>query len=60
MNKKLAFLLFAIGIGATSTQAIADSCGWTCLRTYQACVASGADQLQCDLDRLDCYDRCGI
>jgi hypothetical protein len=60
MNKKLATLLFAIGLGATSAQAVADSCGWTCLRAYQACVNSGTAQLDCDLERLDCYDRCGI
>jgi hypothetical protein len=59
MNKKLAILLFAMGLGATSTQA-ADSCGWTCLRTYQACIASGANQIDCELDRIDCTDRCGI
>jgi hypothetical protein len=59
MNKKLALLLFAIGIGATTAQA-ADSCGWTCLRNYQACVKSGADQLDCELARLDCLDACGI
>jgi hypothetical protein len=60
MNKKLAVLLFAIGIGATSTQALADSCGWTCLRAYQACIKAGTPSLDCELDRLDCYDRCGI
>jgi hypothetical protein len=57
MNKKLAILLFAIGVGATSAQA-ADSCAWTCLRTYQACVAAGGTD--CALDRLDCYAICGI
>jgi len=59
MNKKLALLLFAIGVGVTSAQA-ADSCGWTCLRTYQACVKAGTPTLDCELDREDCYARCGI
>jgi hypothetical protein len=60
MNKKLATLLFAMGLGLTSTQALAVSCGWACLRAYQACVASGTAELDCLLDRLDCTDRCGI
>jgi hypothetical protein len=57
MNKKLALLLFAIGLGATSVQA-ADSCGWTCLRAWQACEAAGGTD--CYLEREDCYARCGI
>jgi hypothetical protein len=59
MNKKLALLLFAIGVGVTSAQA-ADSCGWSCLRTYQACVKAGTPELDCALDRMDCTARCGI
>jgi hypothetical protein len=60
MNKKIAALLFAVGLGATASQAIGASCGWDCLRAYQACVKNGTPELDCELDRLDCYDRCGI
>jgi hypothetical protein len=60
MNKKIAALLFALGLGAASAQALALSCSGACLRNYQACVANGYPEAECDLARLDCYDRCGI
>jgi len=63
MNRKLATLLFAMGVGASASSAMAQiqpGCGWTCQRNYQACVRNGYDALQCDLDRLDCLSRCGI
>lgn len=63
MNKKLATLLFAIAAGVSATagaQVSGASCMWTCKLIYDDCVRSGTDQLQCDLDRQDCYARCGI
>lgn len=61
MNKKLATLLFALGLGAASAQAFAGtSCASYCLRNYQACVANGYPEAECDLTRMECYDRCGI
>lgn len=59
MNKKIAVLLFAIGLGASAAHA-ADSCGWSCLREYQACIKSGAAEIDCLDERLDCTSRCGI
>jgi hypothetical protein len=65
MNKKLATLLFAIGIGASAGSALAIpgdplTCDQQCFRTYQACKASGVDPLQCQMDHSECRDRCGI
>ncbi|MGJ9420071.1 hypothetical protein ACHAC9_20310 [Massilia sp. CMS3.1] len=61
MNKKLATLLFAIGLGVSASSAMAvGSCQWNCKLAYDACMKSGEDALQCDMDRLDCYSRCGI
>jgi len=65
MNKKLATLLFAIGIGAAAGSALAfpgddPTCEQQCFTTYQACQAAGEDPLQCRMDHMDCRDRCGI
>jgi len=62
MNRKLATLLFAIGLGAASSAwAWPDpECGAGCWATYQHCVASGEDPVQCNMDRIDCEARCGI
>jgi hypothetical protein len=58
MNKKLATLLFAIGLGAASAQALAYSC-FDCHRQYQACIASGAAQADCAEAQILCNDLCG-
>ena len=59
MNKKLAFLLFAIGIGTSTAQAV-DPCAWACLRASQECVNNGGSESDCVMERIDCYARCGI
>jgi hypothetical protein len=65
MNKKLATLLFAIGIGASAGSALAIPgdplpCSTQCFNTYKACKAAGVDLAQCDMDFSACRDRCGI
>ena len=64
MSKKLAVLLFAIGLGSAASvsafQQDMGQCAWQCLRGYQACIANGYDESQCNMDRTDCYARCGI
>ncbi len=57
MHKKFAFLLFAIGLGASSAQAV-DPCAWACLRTSQECQRNGGTD--CGNELVDCYARCGI
>ena len=64
MSKKIAVFLFAIGLGSTASvsafQQDLGKCSWTCLRNYQACVANGYDEGQCEMDRLNCMNICGI
>lgn len=66
MNKKLATLLFAIGMGVSAGSALAfipgdePSCGTQCFRSFQACKAAGVDEAQCQADFSACRDRCGI
>jgi len=66
MNKKLATLLFALGIGISGGSAFAfdpddvPSCGTQCFRSFQACKAAGVPLAQCQEDFSACRDRCGI
>lgn len=67
MNKKLATLLFAVGIGASTGPALAFGpfdeyqCGYYCRQSYEECVAYGyGTQAECNMDRIDCEARCGI
>lgn len=64
MSKKIATMLFAIGLGSAASvsafQQDMGSCAWSCLREYQACVAAGSSQSECTTARTDCYARCGI
>ncbi len=65
MNKKLATLLFAIGMGASAGSALAvagdpPSCSTSCFNTYLACKAAGVDPDECMMDLSACRDRCGI
>jgi hypothetical protein len=59
MNKKLATLLFAIGLGATSAQALASYSCFTCHRQYQACIAAGEPEADCAEAQILCNDLCG-
>jgi len=59
MNKKLALLLFAIGLGATSAQALASYSCFTCHRQYQACIADGQPEADCAEAQILCNDLCG-
>jgi len=56
MNKKLATLFFAIGLGAASSQALA-SC-FECHRQYQECIANGFPLEECAENQVFCNDRC--
>ena len=66
MNKKLATLLFAIGLGASASSALAFNpfgeypCEYYCRQNYNACIDDGTDPGQCYMDRIDCDARCGI
>ena len=59
MNKKLATLLFAIGLGAAAAPAFA-SCEFYCASDYRACVAGGTPAAECAAERTACLrDMCG-
>jgi hypothetical protein len=59
MNKKLATLLFAIGIGATAGPAFADSCAHWCHYFQDTCKATpGNDPAICDQNFSDCMMEC--
>jgi hypothetical protein len=57
MNKKLASLMFAIGLGVASAPAFA-SCTYYCVSEYNACIAGGDDPATCQADRQMCLDAC--
>ena len=56
MNKKLATLIFAIGLGAASSQALAIC--FECHRQYQECIANGFPLEECAENQVFCNDRC--
>ena len=59
MNKKLATLLFAIGLGAAAAPAFA-SCEFYCASDYRVCVAGGTAAAECAAERTACLrDMCG-
>jgi hypothetical protein len=58
MNRKLATLLFAIGIGVTAVPAMA-SCIHYCAVSYAACIKAGKPMEQCDAAQAACEDACG-
>jgi hypothetical protein len=57
MNKKLATLLFAIGLGTAAAPAFA-SCAYWCEADYNTCLQRGFDPAQCEAQLDACYDAC--
>ena len=57
MNKKLAMLLFSIGLGVASSPAWA-SCEFYCAQAYRACINSGLPAADCEAERADCLASC--
>jgi len=59
MNKKIATLLFAIGLGVAASPALA-SCEYYCATDYRVCVAGGTPAAECAAERTACLrDMCG-
>lgn len=58
MNKKIAALLFAMGLGVTASPLAFASCQGDCYRAYKACIADGIDQASCLEERDWCYASC--
>lgn len=54
MNKRLALLVFAIGLGAASAPALANSCQSYCIMAYNWCIDHGGDRDTCQ----DTFDHC--
>jgi hypothetical protein len=59
MNKKLATLLFAIGIGAAAAPAFAGQCQAYCQNARMACEATvGVDPATCSDNFMNCMAEC--
>lgn len=60
MSKKLAALLFAIGVGASSVamQAQASTCTRGCIILFNACIDGNLSE-DCGRDLEDCMNNCG-
>lgn len=58
MNKKLAMLMFAIGLGAAAAPVLAVSCEHYCALARNACSASGTDLGTCNDNYNDCVGSC--
>ncbi len=61
MKLKLAFFLFALGFGMTTTYAMGTSfalCRSVCLKEYRGCLKSGEDQQVCNEERSQCISDC--
>jgi len=59
MNKKIALLIFSIGIGAASAPAFAFSCISICNGRYQACLKDGIQtEERCIEMDMACQDAC--
>jgi len=56
MNKKVAALLFAIGLGAASSPVVAASCKFACAAEYNHCVDSGRPLEECTAERAECWE----
>jgi len=61
MNKKLASLMFAIGVGAASASAPAfASCQSACATIYRSCIAAGGTNTDCRAEQQECLElTCG-
>jgi len=59
MNRKIATLLFAIGLGAAAGPALA-SCEFYCATDYRVCIQNGWSVAECNAERMVCLrDMCG-
>lgn len=64
MSKKIAMLLFAIGLGSAASvsafQQNMGQCAYDCFVVFKECKASGTDEGLCVEYYQMCRDRCGI
>ena len=58
MNRKIALLMFAIGVGAASAPALAASCQGLCAAAYRNCISWGVDAATCTAEREECFEMC--
>lgn len=56
MNKKIAALLFAIGLGAPSSPSWAYDCKHYCAAGYRICIDSGRPEAECFAERAECFE----
>lgn len=58
MNRKIALLMFAIGMGVASAPVLADSCQAHCQNAKIWCLNNTADSNACMETFLACMDAC--
>jgi len=58
MNRKLALLMFAIGLGAASAPALADTCQAHCQASKLWCLNNTADANACMDTFMACMEGC--
>jgi hypothetical protein len=58
MNRKIALLMFAIGLGAASAPVLADSCQAHCQMARISCINHTPDEAACMETFMACMDAC--
>lgn len=58
MNRKLALLMFAIGVGTATAPAFAFSCAYYCSIERKACLSEGSTAAECNDVFQACMDGC--
>lgn len=57
MNKKIATLMFAIGLGMAASPVFAASCKTYCSEDFRRCVDADRPLMECNIERVECWDR---
>lgn len=58
LNKKVAAMMFAVGLGVTLSPAAFASCQGECYQEYKACLFDGGSTADCIDQRDYCYASC--
>ncbi|WP_323144524.1 hypothetical protein [Massilia phyllosphaerae] len=58
MNRKIALLMFVIGLGAASAPVLADSCAAHCQNAKNWCLNNTADRDACMATFSACMEEC--
>lgn len=58
MNKKIAALLFAMGVGVSASPVVMASCQGDCYADYRQCKLDGGTEADCRMYQEWCNDAC--